>query len=217
MACTHRLSYVLSRAYYCQAFASKTRRAVSILDGGAGTTPLFVILPTGEAGFGVLYGNVGLAVKSAETYPLYAQRVSGGVILSTSQTQVRVNGNFSVVNGSQNFEIDHPLDPVGKVLRHNAVEGPDYITFYQGRVTLDANGVAEAVLPDYFEALNTSYHYQLTCIGGYAQVYVAEEVKGNRSRIAGGTPGRFHDPEGFGRPASMQIGLQQPIPAAPDN
>jgi hypothetical protein len=31
-------------------------------------------------------------------------------------------------------------------------------------------------------------NYQLTCIGGYAPVYVGEKVSGNQFKIAGGTP-----------------------------
>lgn len=44
-------------------------------------------------------------------------------------------------------------------------------------------------LPDYFEAINREFHYQLTCIGGFAQVYIAEEIQDNRFKIAGGRPG----------------------------
>ena len=44
-------------------------------------------------------------------------------------------------------------------------------------------------LPDYFEALNRDFRYQLTCIGGFAPVYVAQEINQNQFRIDGGTPG----------------------------
>lgn len=44
-------------------------------------------------------------------------------------------------------------------------------------------------LPPYFEALNTAPQYQLTCVGGYAPVYIADEVRENRFKIAGGRPG----------------------------
>jgi hypothetical protein len=44
-------------------------------------------------------------------------------------------------------------------------------------------------LPDYFEVLNRDFRYQLTCIGGFAPVYIAEEISGNSFRIAGGTDG----------------------------
>ncbi len=60
---------------------------------------------------------------------------------------------------------------------------------YDGVVVLDANGEAVVELPEWFEALNRDFRYQLTCIGGFAQVYIAEEISGNRFKIAGGTPG----------------------------
>ena len=60
---------------------------------------------------------------------------------------------------------------------------------YNGNVKLDSNGEAWVDLPDWFEALNKEFRYQLTCIGGFAQVFIAEEVKNNRFKIAGGKPG----------------------------
>lgn len=144
---------------------------------------------TAVAGFNHIWANVGLNVRSGDTWIISAEKLDGTAIFEVLQNSVLVSGDFTVMNGTKNFQIDHPLDPANKKLRHNAVEGPDYITFYQGRVTLDANGEAVAELPAYFEALNKDVHYQLTCVGGYAQVYVADEVKDNRFRIAGGKPG----------------------------
>jgi hypothetical protein len=60
---------------------------------------------------------------------------------------------------------------------------------YDGVVALDAGGEATVQLPSYFEALNEEFRYQLTCIGGYAPVFIAQEVTGNSFRIAGGRPG----------------------------
>jgi hypothetical protein len=60
---------------------------------------------------------------------------------------------------------------------------------YDGVVTLDATGSAMVELPAYFEALNRDFRYQLTCVGGFAPVYVAAEVAGNRFQIAGGQAG----------------------------
>lgn len=60
---------------------------------------------------------------------------------------------------------------------------------YDGVVTLDANGEAIVQLPEWFEALNQDFRYQLTCIGGFAPVYIAKEISGNRFKIAGGMPG----------------------------
>ena len=104
--------------------------------------------------------------------------------------RVTVQGNFSVT-GSKAFQIDHPLDPANKYLYHFAVESPEVRNQYQGVVTLDAAGQAVVALPDYFDALNADdgITYQLTCIGGYAPVYIATEVQGSSFTIGGGTPG----------------------------
>ena len=87
------------------------------------------------------------------------------------------------------FRIDHPLDPGNKYLNHSFVESPDMMNVYNGNIELDANGEAWIDLPDYFDTLNRDFRYQLTCIGGFAPVYVAEEIDGNRFKIAGGTTG----------------------------
>lgn len=87
------------------------------------------------------------------------------------------------------FSIDHPLDPERKVLNHASVEAPEYKTFYDGVVTLDARGRARVRLPRWFEALNGDLRYQLTPIGsGAAGLHVAQEVKGGVFVIAGGRP-----------------------------
>jgi hypothetical protein len=45
-------------------------------------------------------------------------------------------------------------------------------------------------LPEWFEALNGDFRYQLTAIGGFApNLHVAEEVSENRFKIAGGQEG----------------------------
>ena len=48
------------------------------------------------------------------------------------------------------------------------------------------SGEATVVLPDYFEALNEDFRYQLTCVGGFANVYIADKVNNNQFKIAGG-------------------------------
>jgi hypothetical protein len=101
--------------------------------------------------------------------------------------RVRVNGFLSKAAGA--FTIDHPLDPKNKTLSHSFVESPDMMNIYNGIVTLGEDGSAEVTLPDWFEALNREFRYQLTCIGGFAPVYVAKKVSGNRFKIAGGKPG----------------------------
>jgi trimeric autotransporter adhesin len=60
---------------------------------------------------------------------------------------------------------------------------------YDGVVELDSQGEAVVVLPNYFEALNSDFRYQLTSIGRHAPIFIADEVGGNQFRIAGGRPG----------------------------
>lgn len=100
---------------------------------------------------------------------------------------VQVNGQLLKPGGG--FQIDHPLDAAHKYLSHSFVESPDMKNLYDGVVTLDANGQAEVRLPDWFETLNTDVRYQLTCLGGYAPVYIAEKLQHNRFTIAGGQAG----------------------------
>ena len=111
---------------------------------------------------------------------------------------VRVNGNVMVsgiLNASviqaetKQFRIDDPLDPEHKYLNHTSVESSEMKNVYDGEVVLDRNGEAVVSLPDWFQALNIDYRYQLTCIGGYAPVYVKEEIHNNRFKIAGGKEG----------------------------
>ncbi len=101
---------------------------------------------------------------------------------------VNVSGNLS--KGSGSFKIDHPLDPANKYLYHSFVESPDMMNVYNGNAALDANGEAWVALPDWFEALNKDFRYQLTPVGGPGPgLYIAEKVRDNRFKIAGGEPG----------------------------
>ena len=108
------------------------------------------------------------------------------VFAQVAQAQNRMNFQGQLNNADG---IDHPLDPEGQYLIHTSVESPDMMTVYNGNAVLDADGAATVEMPSYFEALNTDFRYQLTCIGGFAPVYVAEKIRENRFKIAGGSPG----------------------------
>ena len=45
-------------------------------------------------------------------------------------------------------------------------------------------------MPEWFDALNRDFRYQLTPIGGQAMLYIAEEISNNTFKIAGGNSGR---------------------------
>jgi hypothetical protein len=111
-------------------------------------------------------------------------------IATSGHLQVNGNGEFTglVIKAGGSFKIDHPLDPQNKYLYHSFVESPQRMNVYNGNVILDNNGEAIVELPDYFEALNKDFRYQLTCIGGFAQVYIAQKISESRFKIAGGIP-----------------------------
>jgi len=94
---------------------------------------------------------------------------------------VHVSGTLSKSAGS--FKIDHPIDPANKYLCHSFVESPDMMNVYNGNITTDGGGTAIVELPDYFDALNKDFRYQLTVIGDFAQAIVGEEISGNQFTI----------------------------------
>ena len=101
---------------------------------------------------------------------------------------VEITGTLS--KGSGSFKIDHPLDPANKYLYHSFVESPDMMNIYNGVAALDTKGSVWITLPDYFEALNQDFRYQLTSIGRpQPSLYVAKEISGNRFKISGGKAG----------------------------
>jgi hypothetical protein len=100
---------------------------------------------------------------------------------------VQVTG--TLFKGGGGFRIDHPLDPTNKFLNHSFVESPDMKNIYDGNVYLDSLGQAIVQLPNWFVSVNSDYRYQLTPIGGFAPIYISQEVINNQFRIAGGTPG----------------------------
>ena len=135
-------------------------------------------------------GGVSLKVHSG-TNPLhpalYVRKEGIGGISAIFDGHMMVNGELQKLSGS--FVIDHPLDPANKLLAHSFVESPDMKNIYDGVVTLDSRGEATVTLPSWFGTLNKDFRYQLTCIGGWAQVYISEEIRDNKFRISGGKPG----------------------------
>jgi hypothetical protein len=59
---------------------------------------------------------------------------------------------------------------------------------YNGNITTDRHGLATVTLPDYFEALNGDFRYQLTVIGQFAQAIVARKIASNRFVIRTSRP-----------------------------
>ena len=133
-------------------------------------------------------GVYGYATTSSGTnYGVYGVTNSASGYAGYFIGAVHVNGTLSKSAGS--FKIDHPLDPANQYLSHSFVESPDMKNIYDGVAVLDANGEAAVTLPVWFEVLNRDFRYQLTPIGGWAPLYIAQEIQGNLFRIAGGQPG----------------------------
>jgi hypothetical protein len=130
-------------------------------------------------------GIIGVADTGSLAYGVWGISPSG--YAGYFSGKVNVTGALTKAGGS--FKIDHPLAPAERYLSHSFVESPDMKNIYDGVAVLDEAGRARIELPEWFEALNRDFRYQLTCIGGYAPVYVAEEVSDNGFTIAGGTPG----------------------------
>ncbi len=97
------------------------------------------------------------------------------------------NGNIDVTgsteDSSSGLKIDHPLDPANKYLYHSSVESSEMMNIYTGNVTTDSEGFATVHLPDWFEAVNTDFRYQLTVIGQFAQAIVNSEVTNHQFGI----------------------------------
>ena len=135
--------------------------------------------------YSVNYGVYATAAGGENNYGIWAH---GTTFAGAFDGDVVVTGNLSKAGGS--FKIDHPLDPANKYLQHSFVESPDMMNIYNGNITLDANGTATVTMPDWFDALNRDFRYQLTAIGAPGpNLYVAEEVNNNHFSIAGGGAG----------------------------
>ena len=141
-------------------------------------------------GTGDNYGVYGAATDASGTnnYGVYgtANSASGLNWAGKFVGDVDVTGTLSKAAGS--FKIDHPLDPEHKYLQHSFVESPDMMNVYNGNVTTDASGRVVVELPNYFDALNRDFRYQLTVIGTFAQAIIEQEIKGNQFVIATDQP-----------------------------
>jgi hypothetical protein len=168
------------------------------IDGGGNITTVGGITASGNintnanmnlAGGLTTNGGGGLHVNNGGVVASGLSTFSGGINVSGTTVfggSVAINGTLSKPAGT--FKIDHPLDPANKYLYHSFVESPDMMNIYNGNVVTDKHGVATVDLPDYFEALNQDFRYQLTVIGQFAQAIVVKEIKDNHFVIKTSKP-----------------------------
>lgn len=93
--------------------------------------------------------------------------------------------------GSKSFQIDHPSRPDTHYLAHFCAEGPEPYNIYRGIAVTDAAGVAEVVLPDYFENINRDPTYHLTVLDDgdeFVLAKVARKIQDGRFVIRTSRP-----------------------------
>jgi len=146
--------------------------------GGAGSD-----YGIGVGGFANGQYGIGLYGWEQQTggVAVYGFGYSGYAWAGWFEGDVNVTGNVSKSGGS--FKIDDPVDPANKYLYHSFVESPDMKDMYDGTITTDAAGDATVRLPHWFQALNSTFRYQLTPIGQFAQAIIATEVQNNQFTI----------------------------------
>lgn len=137
---------------------------------------------TAVRGWSAGSGLAGLFVGDVE--------LRSGTVTADTLTVSVLNCTGSLSKPAGTFKIDHPLDPANRYLYHSFVESDEMMNIYNGVVTLDERGEAVVLLPEWFEALNRDFRYQLTPIGAAApNLHVSQEVGNLRFGIAGGAPG----------------------------
>jgi hypothetical protein len=176
--------------------------AVTVMINGSNSTgAVHAITQSGPGMAGESQEGHGVQGRTSSTDSLFAgitgfgSGTSTGGIAGAFFGSVRITGNvgqpgdltvagkLQVTSGMKMFHIDHPLDPENKYLNHAAIESSEVLDLYSGNVTTDSNGDAVVLLPNWFEALNKDFRYQLTVVGTFAQAIVAEKIEGNRFAI----------------------------------
>jgi hypothetical protein len=121
---------------------------------------------------------------------MYWQQTTGTNLMSLEFDTGNLNVTGAITAGVKDFKIDHPLDPTNKYLYHSSIESSEMVNIYSGNAALDGAGEALVSLPDWFEAVNKDFRYQLTAIGASAPgLHIAQEISEHQFRIAGGAPG----------------------------
>ncbi|HEV2468646.1 MAG TPA: hypothetical protein VGS78_05595, partial [Candidatus Sulfotelmatobacter sp.] len=174
-----------SAAYGSQGGGSNAIQAFGGTGDSSSTTPGGMGIFSEGGGGGVSDGDGGSFVggygASSSGFGDGIHAVAGSGYAGNFYGDLNVTG--AITAGTKDFKIDHPLDPANKYLVHASVESSEMMNIYTGNVVTDAEGNASVDLPEWFEALNTDFRYQLTVIGQFAQAIVANEVANNRFSI----------------------------------
>jgi hypothetical protein len=155
---------------FAPAISAATYNGAAVSASSSASEGLSAISARGVGVYGTTSAGVGVYGETPD--PLNAGYFQGNV---------SVNGTLTKSGGS--FKIDHPLDPSNKYLSHSFVESPDMKNIYDGTVITDRTGNATVTLPDWFEALNRDFRYQLTVIGQFAQAIISSKISANQFSI----------------------------------
>jgi len=173
-------------------FAGSAGSGGSFTGGSGGTSSAFggagVVGTGGASSSGAGPGGVFTGGSGSGGDGIDASCTGTGCFAGNFTGNVNVTG--SITAGKKDFKIDDPLDPANKYLLHASVESSEMKNIYDGTVILDAKGQAVVQLPDWFEAVNGNFRYQLTALGAPSPgLYIAQKISNNRFKIAGGAPG----------------------------
>jgi hypothetical protein len=138
-----------------------------VANSGGGTASTWA--RTGVSGFSSIpdvtnYGVVGQVWDGSWRYGVYGSASSTATNSWAGYFAGRAHVTSTLSKGAGTFKIDHPLDPENKYLYHSFVESPDMMNIYNGNVITDHNGYATITMPDWFDALNRDFRYQLTVV-----------------------------------------------------
>ena len=83
----------------------------------------------------------------------------------------------SILAPVTSMRIDHPLNPADMYLNQAYIASPEMVNQYSGNAVTDVSGFAVVRLPDYVQAINSDFRYNLTVIGQFAQAIIASELQ----------------------------------------
>jgi hypothetical protein len=125
----------------------------------------------------IQFAGNGLAIGTTSAVPLILGTNNVNRLQIDSAGAVTVSGNFTVT-GVKNFAMPDPANQK-RALYYTSLEGPEAGTYFRGTAkTVD--GVAVIELPGYFSRITEKERMtvQLTPVGDYGQLYVAEKTPG---------------------------------------
>lgn len=171
------------------------------VDGPAGINGLFFIRGNTELTGGLTVDGGGKITVGAVTIEPGAGGTGGmssATIIKMVSPMLWATGNLHVdgdtsvngdetVFGAKSFGMEHPLKP-GVTLRHASTESPVSGIEYWGEQTVEVDGTATVILPDYFAAI-AKPDGRTVFVTGRGFVADWSEVDGDRFTV-NGTPGK---------------------------